>query len=83
MGIMEDDGPGSKALTSYADSQDKFEKRWIKGTPLGEVSNMFRRLNQNPKKTIWEHAERILRKDGRLMCLGMVIMRVDDADRAG
>ncbi len=82
-GIMEDDGPGSKAFTSYAVFQDKFQKCWITGTPLEEASNIFHRLNQNQKETIQEYAERILREDGRLMRLGMAIMTVDDVDRAG
>ncbi len=43
-GIMEDDGPGGRVFTSFTDFRDKFEKRWITGTLLEEVSNIFRRL---------------------------------------
>ncbi len=77
---MEDDGPGGRVFTSFADFRDKFEKRWITGTPLEEASNIFRRLSQNQKETIREYTERIMRQDGRLMRLGMSIA---DADRTG
>ncbi len=62
-GIMEDDGPGGRVCTSFADFRDKFEERWITRTPLEEASNIFRRLTQNQKETIREYAERILRED--------------------
>ncbi len=82
-GIMEDDGPGGRVFTSFADFRDKFEKRWITGTPLQEASNIFRRLTQNQKETIREYAGRIMREDGRLMRLGMSMMTVEAADRQG
>ncbi len=82
-GIMEDDGPGGRVFTSFADFHDKFEKRWITGTPLEEASNIFRRLTQNQKETIREYAERIMREDGRLMRLGMSMMTVEAADIQG
>ena len=82
-GIMEDNGPGERVFTSFADFRNKFEKRWITGTPLEEASNIFRRLTQNQKETIREYAERIMREDGRLMRLGMSMMTVADADRTG
>ncbi len=82
-GIMEDDGPGGRVFTSFADFRDKFEKRWITGTPLEEASNIFRRLTQNQKETICEYTERIMREDGRLMRLGMTMMTVEAADRQG
>ncbi len=68
---------------SFNDFKDKFEKRWITGTPLEEASNIFRRLTQNQKETIWEYAKRIMREDGRLMRLGMLMMQVDDINRTG
>ncbi len=70
-------------FTSFADFRDKFEKRWITGTPLEEPSNIFRRLTQNQKETIREYAERIMLEDGRVMRLGMSMMTVDAADRPG
>ncbi len=82
-GIMEDDGPGGMVFTSFADFRDKFEKRWITGTPLEEASNILRRLTQNQKETICEYAERIMREDGRLTRLGMSMKTVDAADRQG
>ena len=82
-GIIEDDGPGSRVFTSFPDFRDKFEKRWITGTSLEEASNIFRRLAQNQKETIREYAERIMREDGRLMRLRMLMMTVDAADRQG
>ena len=82
-GIMEDDGPGGKVITSFLDFRNKYEKRWITGTPMEEASNIFRRLTQNQKETIREYAERIMREDGRLMRLGMSMMTVDAADRQG
>ena len=82
-GIMEDDGPGGRVFTSFADFRDKFEKRWITGTLLEEVSNIFRRLTQNQKETTCEDAEMIMRDDGRLMRLGMSMMTVANADRTG
>ena len=80
---MEDDGPGGRVFTSFADFRVKFEKRWITGTPLEEASSLFWRLTQNQKETIREYAERIVREDGRLMRLGMSMMTVNDADRTG
>ncbi len=82
-GIMEDDGPGGRVFTSFNDFKEKFEKRWITGTPLEEASNIFRRLTQNQRETIREYTERIMREDGRLMRLGMSMMQVDDANRTG
>ncbi len=82
-GIMEDDGPGGCVFMSFNDFKDKFEKRWITGTPLEEASNIFRRLTQNQKETIWEYAKRIMREDGRLMRLGMLMMQVDNINRTG
>ena len=82
-GIMDDDGPGGRVFTSFADFRDKFEKRWITGTPLEEASNIFRRLTQNQKETIREYADHIMREDGRLMRLGMTMMTVEAADRQG
>ncbi len=80
---MEADGPSSRVFTSFPDFGDKFEKRWITGTPLEEASNIFQRLTQNQKETIREYAERIMHEDGRLMTLGMSMMTVDAADRQG
>ncbi len=77
---MEDDGPGSRVFTSFNHFRDKFEKRWITGTPLEEVPNIFRRLTQNQKETLQEYAERIMREDGHLMRLGMSMMTVEAAD---
>ncbi len=84
-GIMEDDGPGGQVFTSFNNFRDKFEERWITWTPLEEASNIFRRLTQNQKETIREYvyAERIMREGGRLMRLGMSMMTVEAADRAG
>ncbi len=70
-------------FTSFVDFRDKFEKRWITGTPLEEASNILRRLTQNQKETICEYAERIMREDGRLTRLGMSMKTVDAADRQG
>ncbi len=82
-GIMEDDGPGGRVFTSFADFRDKFEKRWITRTLLEEASNIFQRLTQNQKETIREYAKHIMREDGRLMRLGMTMMTVEAADRQG
>ncbi len=82
-GIMEDNGPSGKVFTSFPDIRDKFEKRWITGTPLEEASNIFRRLTQNQKETIREYAEQIMREDSLLIRLGMSMMTVDAADRQG
>ncbi len=82
-GIMEDDGPGGRVFMSFNDFKEKFEKRWITGTPLEEAANIFRRLTQNQRETIREYTERIMREDGRLMRLGMSMMQVDDANRTG
>ncbi len=79
--IMEDDGTRGSVFTSIADFRNKFEKRWSTGTPLEEASNIFRSFRQNQKETISEYAERILRKDGHLMRLGMSLMTVNDTDR--
>ena len=80
---MEDDGPGGRVFTSFADFRDKFEKRWITRTLLEEASNIFQRLTQNQKETIREYAKHIMREDGRLMRLGMTMMTVEAADRQG
>ncbi len=80
---MEDDGPGERVFMSFNDFRDKFEKRWITGMPLEEASNIFRRLTQKQKETIWEYAKRIMGEDGRVMRLGMSMMTVYADDRAG
>ncbi len=68
---MEDDDLGGRAFVS--------DTRWITGTPLEEVSNIFRCLNQSQKETIREYSERIMRDNGRLMRLGATIMQIPDA----